>query len=94
MAEGGAPFLRLDTWLWHARLAKTKGACARLVEAGGFRLNRQPVTKAHARIRQGDVLTYLWQEEVRVWRVLALGERRGPPDEARGLYEDITKSEQ
>ncbi len=94
MAEGGAPFLRLDTWLWHARLAKTKGGCARLVEAGGFRLNRQPVTKAHARVRAGDVLTFLWQDEVRVWRVLALGARRGPPPEARALYEDVAKTEQ
>lgn len=89
MDPGAAPFLRLDTWLWHARLAKTKAACARLVEAGGFRLNRQPVTKAHARLRVGDVLTFAWQEEVRVWRVLDLGERRGPASEARALYEEV-----
>ncbi|WP_027285274.1 RNA-binding S4 domain-containing protein [Rubritepida flocculans] len=87
---GAAPFLRLDTWLWHARLAKTKSACAALVEAGGFRLNRQPVTKAHARLRVGDVLTFSWQGEVRVWRVLDLGTRRGPASEARTLYEDLS----
>lgn len=87
--EGGAPFLRLDTWLWHARLAKTKSACGAIVEAGGFRLNRQPATKAHAKIRVGDVLTFMWQDEVRVWRIVALGARRGPPAEARGLYEVV-----
>ena len=87
--EGSTPFLRLDAWLWHARLAKTKGACARLVEAGGFRLNRQPATKAHARVRVGDVLTFAWGEQVRVWRVLALGERRGPAAEAVTLYEEV-----
>ena len=84
-----AAFLRLDTWLWHARLAKTRSACARLVEGGGFRLNRQPVAKPGARIRQGDVLTFGWGEEVRVWRVLALGDRRGPAEEARALYETV-----
>lgn len=89
--EGSAPFLRLDAWLWHARLAKTKGACARLVEAGGFRLNRQPVTKAHARLRVGDVLTFAVGAQVRVWRVLDLGERRGPASEARTLYEEIAE---
>jgi ribosome-associated heat shock protein Hsp15 len=94
MERGGAPFLRLDTWLWHARLAKTKSACGALIEAGGFRLNRQPVTKAHARVRAGDVLTFAWQAEVRVWRVLALGERRGPPAEARALYEEVADAEQ
>jgi ribosome-associated heat shock protein Hsp15 len=86
---GEADFLRLDVWLWHARLAKSKPLCGALVEAGGFRLNRQPVAKAHARIRVGDVLTFAWNGEVRVWRVLALGERRGPPPEARTLYEEV-----
>jgi ribosome-associated heat shock protein Hsp15 len=75
------------------RLAKTKGGCARLVEAGGFRLNRQPVTKAHARLRVGDVLTFALGERVRVWRVLALGERRGPATEAATLYEEIVEAE-
>lgn len=89
MADASGPFLRLDAWLWHARVAKTKGLCARLVEAGGFRLNRQPVTKAHARVRVGDVLTFPVGEEVRVWRVLDLGTRRGPPAEARMLYEEV-----
>ncbi len=91
--EGGAPFLRLDAWLWHARLARSKAECGALIEACGFRLNRQPVTKAHAKLRVGDVLTFAWQDEVRVWRVLALGERRGPTDEARLLYEEITIAE-
>jgi len=91
--EGGAPFLRLDAWLWQARLAKTKAECGALIEAGGFRLNRQPVTKAHAKLRVGDVLTFVWQEEVRVWQVVGLGERRGPPGEARLLYEEIPIAE-
>jgi len=88
--EGGAPFLRLDAWLWHARLARSKAECAALITAGGFRLNRQPVTKAHARIRAGDVLTFMRRGEVHVWRVIALGARRGPPEEARSLYEEVS----
>ncbi len=91
--EGGAPFLRLDAWLWHARLARSKAECGALIEAGGFRLNRQPVTKAHARIRVGDVLTFVRHGEVCVWRVLALGVRRGPPAEARMLYEEVPLAE-
>jgi ribosome-associated heat shock protein Hsp15 len=89
----GAPFLRLDAWLWHARLARSKADCAALIEAGGFRLNRQPVTKAHGRIRVGDVLTFVHHGEVCIWRVLALGTRRGPPEEARALYEEIPIAE-
>jgi len=85
--------MRLDAWLWHARVAKSKAECGALIEACGFLLNRQPVNKAHAKLRVGDVLTFAWQEEVRVWRVLALGERRGPVSEARLLYEEIPTAE-
>ena len=46
---------------------------------------------SNARIRVGDVLTFMWAGEVRVWRVVALGERRGPPDEARSLYEELSE---
>lgn len=91
--EGGAPFLRLDVWLWHARLARSKAECGALILAGGFRLNRQPVIKAHARIRPGDVLTFVRRDEICVWRVLALGVRRGPAQEARALYEEIPTAE-
>lgn len=91
--EGGAPFLRLDAWLWHARLARSKAECGALIEAGGFRLNRQPATKAHARVRVGDVLTFMHQGKVCVWRVAALGVRRGRPTEAQGLYEVVPIAE-
>jgi ribosome-associated heat shock protein Hsp15 len=86
---------RLDKWLWCARVAKARSACAGLVEAGAVRLNRQPVEKPHARLRPGDVLTLALggpeRGVVKVWRVLSLAVRRGPPDEARGLYEDLTE---
>lgn len=83
---------RLDAWLWCARLAKTRSACARLVEEGAFRINRQPTDKPHARLRPGDVLTFATgpRGEVRIWRVLALAARCGPATEARGLYEDLS----
>jgi ribosome-associated heat shock protein Hsp15 len=84
---------RLDRWLWCARVGKSRAICAALIERGGFRLNRQPIDKAHAKLRPGDVLTFpLGSAErgrVLVWRVLALGDRRGPAPEARQLYEDL-----
>jgi ribosome-associated heat shock protein Hsp15 len=85
---------RLDKWLWCARVAKTRAACSRLVEEGGVRINRQPTDKPHARLRPGDVLTFAVGSAdrgvVRIWRVLALAERRGPAAEAQGLYEDLS----
>ncbi|WP_198373705.1 RNA-binding S4 domain-containing protein [Roseomonas rosulenta] len=94
MAEAERDAQRLDLWLWCARTRKTRADCARLVEAGAVRINRQPTDKAHARVRPGDVLTIAQGQGERgrivVWRVLALAARRGPPAEARALYEDIS----
>lgn len=95
MAEEGREAQRLDLWLWCARLRKTRVDCARLVEAGTVRINRQPTDKAHARVRVGDVLTIAQgsgdRGRIAIWRVLALAERRGPPAEARTLYEDLSE---
>ena len=78
---------RLDKWLWCARFLKARASCARLVEGGLVRINRQPTDKPHARVRPGDVLTLPLHRDVTVVRVLALGARRGPATEARTLYE-------
>jgi ribosome-associated heat shock protein Hsp15 len=84
------PALRLDKWLWHARFLKTRSLATRLVNGGRVRLNRRVIDKAAALVRPGDVLTFGLGPSVRVVRVLALGARRGPPAEARALYEDLS----
>jgi ribosome-associated heat shock protein Hsp15 len=80
---------RLDKWLWCARFASQRTACAALVEQGLVRINRQPTDKPHARIRIGDVLTVPLNTRVRVVRVLQLSDKRGAADEARALYEEL-----
>jgi ribosome-associated heat shock protein Hsp15 len=88
----GVGFQRLDMWLWCARVAKGRSDCAKLVEDGALRLNRQPTVKPHAKLRVGDVITLALRGEVRVWRVRALAVRRGPAPEARLLYEEVPES--
>ncbi len=82
---------RLDKWLWCARFMKLRAGCARWVAAGGVRINRQPTDKPHARVRPGDVLTLAHGTQVRVVRVTALAGRRGPPAEARTLFEEVAE---
>ena len=85
-----------DVWLWCARIGRTRSTCSRLVAEGSFRVNRQPTDKPHARVRVGDILTFALgpgggdRGAVRVWRVLALAGRRGPAQEAKLLYEDLS----
>jgi ribosome-associated heat shock protein Hsp15 len=86
MSEHG---LRIDKWLWHARFFKSRSLAQRLCGGGRVRVNGNRVTKAHAMIRPGDILTFPMGPHVRVVRVAVLGVRRGPAVEAATLYEDL-----
>ncbi|HHX88885.1 MAG TPA: RNA-binding S4 domain-containing protein [Paracoccus sp.] len=82
--------IRLDKWLWHARFFKSRSLAAQAVGGGRMRLNSQHVAKPAALLRPGDVLTFVQGERVRVVRMLAPGQRRGPAPEAQALYEDLS----
>jgi ribosome-associated heat shock protein Hsp15 len=82
--------LRIDKWLWFARLAKTRTLAQKLAASGRIRVNRQKNDSPARLLRPGDVLTVALDSGVRVLRVAAIGTRRGPASEARLLYEDLT----
>ncbi|MBI1779729.1 MAG: RNA-binding S4 domain-containing protein [Proteobacteria bacterium] len=82
--------LRLDKWLWFTRFCKSRSLAAKLCSTGRVRLSGRIVTKAHQIVRIGDVLTFPLGPHIRVIEVKALGERRGPPAEARTLYLDLS----
>jgi ribosome-associated heat shock protein Hsp15 len=81
---------RLDKWLWFARVVKTRTLAARLVADGHVRINSVRQDTAAKAVAVGDVLTIALERQVRVLKVLDPGERRGPYEEARLLYEDLT----
>ena len=56
---------------------------------GKVRINRTRVTKPSHALRRGDVLTIAMRGNVKILKVLAPGHRRGPPQEARLLYEIV-----
>ena len=82
--------MRADKWLWQARFFKSRGRAAAVVESGHLRVNGILAAKPSQTVRVGDILTFVQERAVRVVRVVALGTRRGPADEARRLYEDLT----
>ena len=87
--------VRIDIWLWRARFVKTRGLAADLVEKGAIRLThhgRQTrLDKPSRCVHPGDELTFALNGRVTAVRVEALGERRGPPEEARALYSALTE---
>ena len=89
---GDAPraTIRVDKWLWHARFFKTRSLASRVVADGAVRVNGTRITKPASAVGAGDVLTFAQGRAIRVVRVRATGARRGPAEEARALYDDMS----
>jgi ribosome-associated heat shock protein Hsp15 len=81
---------RIDKWLWHARVVRTRSAAAALAASGHVRLNSQRIDAASQLVRAGDVVTIALDRAVRVLKVLSFAERRGSAGEAQALYEDLS----
>jgi ribosome-associated heat shock protein Hsp15 len=85
---------RIDKWLFFARVVKSRSLAAKLVAAGRVRLNRDKIEQASQPVKAGDVLTVALDRRVLVYRILAPGVRRGPAEEARTLYEDLSAAKE
>ena len=81
---------RVDVWLWRARFFKTRSMAARFVEEGRVRLTRAGqetrLDKPSRTVKGGDQLVFALSGRLIAVSVEAMGERRGPPAEARTLY--------
>ena len=87
MAEGRQ---RIDKWLFFARVVKSRSLAAKLAVAGRVRINRDKASQASDMVKPGDVLTITLERRILVYKVLDPGKRRGPAEEARTLYEDLS----
>jgi ribosome-associated heat shock protein Hsp15 len=85
---------RIDRWLWHARVVRTRADAADLAASGHVRINGQRIDAAGRAVRPGDVVTVGLDRTVRVMKVRGFAERRGPPAAARGLYEELGETGQ
>ena len=81
---------RIDKWLWHARLVRTRTAAAALAGSGRVRINGQRINAPSRPVRSGDVVTVALAQ-VRVMRITGFAARRGSPEKARQLYVDLTQ---
>lgn len=93
MAEDAA---RVDVWLWRARFFKTRSMAARFVDEGRVRLTRSGqesrLEKCSRPVKVGDQLVFAVGGRLIAVVVEALGDRRGPPAEARTLYSALQNS--
>ena len=84
---------RADVWLWRARFFKTRSLAAKFVDEGRVRLTRAGqegrLDKCARPVKVGDNLVFALGGRLTAVRVEAMGERRGPPAEARTLYSPL-----
>jgi ribosome-associated heat shock protein Hsp15 len=81
---------RIDKWLWHARVVRTRSAAAALADAGLVRINAVRIDGSSRPVRPGDVVTIALDRNVRVLKVKGFAERRGSAEIARELFDDLT----
>ncbi|GAA3846026.1 S4 domain-containing protein [[Pseudomonas] carboxydohydrogena] len=84
---------RLDKWLWHVRIVRTRADAAKLVSGGRVRLNGLRQTSPGHALKSGDVLTVALDARVRILRVAAFSERRGDALSVQTLYEELNGKE-
>lgn len=82
--------IRIDKWLWYARIMKSRTLAQKLAVSGHVRLNKEKVAAAKQAVKPGDTLTITLPRRLLILKVLKLGTRRGPAVEAQTLYEDLS----
>lgn len=89
--ERGGESVRIDRWLWAARMYKTRSQAAAAIEGGKVRVN-DARPKTGAPVRVGDVVRVRHGPIERTVRVTGLAERRGRASEAATLFEETAES--
>ena len=90
--DDDADRLRIDRWLWCARLFKSRSAAAEAVRGGHVRLNGQRVKPSHA-VKIGDALQVASGNGAeRDLAIAAIPKRRGPAPEAAASYAESPES--
>ena len=81
--------MRIDRFLHCIRLVKSRGLAQAVIDTGHVRIDGKRVAKASEPVRVGSIIALPLRDRVRVLRVLALPERRGPAVDARTCYEEL-----
>ena len=81
--------MRIDRFLHCIRFARSRSIAQAIIEQGHVRIDGKRVLKPAEEVREGQVIALPLRGCIRILRVLALPERRGPAAEARCCYEEV-----
>ena len=82
---------RVDKWLWHVRLFKTRSLAAEAVSGGKVKVDGERVKPAHA-LRIGQLVTVTLSERAIEVQVMDLPPRRGSAPQAQACYAETPAS--
>ncbi|MBT8131643.1 MAG: RNA-binding S4 domain-containing protein [Gammaproteobacteria bacterium] len=83
--------VRIDRWLWAARIYKTRSLASVAVKAGHVEINRQKARNSR-RVDIGDTVVVRRREWHKELIVTGLSDKRGSATQAAGLYEETPDS--
>ncbi|HEY4126476.1 MAG TPA: S4 domain-containing protein [Gammaproteobacteria bacterium] len=88
---GGDEKVRLDKWLWSARLYKTRSLATVAINGGKVHVNGLRV-KPSRDARQGDLISLTRGDDPMELTIRALSDKRGKAADAQALYEETAGS--
>jgi len=91
MESGTQDRHRIDKWLWHVRLFKTRSLAAEAVNGGRVKLDGERVKAAHV-VRIGQRVSITLDARVMEVEVKSLPPRRGPATQAQACYLETAQS--
>ncbi|MBD9447141.1 MULTISPECIES: RNA-binding S4 domain-containing protein [unclassified Rhizobium] len=81
---------RIDKWLFFTRMVKSRSLAQSHIQSGHVRINGERALQPSQMVKTGDRVELALERRDVVLIVKSGGERRGPYEEARLLYEDLT----
>ena len=91
--ENEENIVRIDKWLWAARLFKTRSLAADAIKGGKVKMDNSPV-KPSREVKEGDIIQVQIDQLHKVVQVKMVIKNRVSPKQVPEVYTDLTPQEE
>lgn len=91
--EKDCSLVRIDKWLWAARLFKTRAIATDAIKGGKVKIDDTPV-KPSREVKEGDIIQVQIEQLHKVVQVKSLIKNRVPAKMVPEVYTDLTPQEE
>ncbi len=79
-------YQRIDQWLWHVRIFKTRLLSSKSIMSGNIEINQSKIKKNHVNVRVGNKINIIKNNFLHEVEILQLTKRRISPKEVDKFY--------